>query len=224
MTVGKTEVSMRKTLKQEAIAYYRVSTVDQNFDGQKACVFDYCNKNDLKVKKEIKYKVGSGKARGKRGIDELACFVKNNNNSNTIVISELSRFGRSISEILALVDEFVNEYSCSLIFVKENLRLGVCEDNRDQYSKIVLTLFAMLAELEKGLISQRVKEALNARRKAGVKLGRPRLKSKLDSKEDEIKGLLDMGVKQKAIAKKYKCTEATLSNWLKRKRREWATG
>jgi len=86
---------------------------------------------------------------------------------------------------------------------------------------MTLTMFSLLAEIERDLISERTKSALAARRKAGVKLGRPMGKSKLDLKEEEIKGLVNMGVKQKRVALQMKCTEATLSNWLKRKRKEW---
>ena len=136
-----------------------------------------------------------------------------------IVFSELSRFGRSVGEIARLVETFINEYGIELHFIKENMQLrkGV----RDIATKVTLTMFSLLAEIERDLISERTKSALAARKQAGVILGRPKLKSKLDNKEQEIRGLINLGVKQKAVAKKMDCTPATLSIWLKRKRKEW---
>ena len=85
-------------------------------------------------------------------------------------------------------------------------------------SKIVAMAFAMAAEIERDLISQRTKEALAARKRAGKKLGRPAGsgKSKLDKHRPEIEALLANGSTQKFIAERYGTTEANLSRWLKK--------
>jgi DNA invertase Pin-like site-specific DNA recombinase len=136
-----------------------------------------------------------------------------------VVFSELSRLGRSISEITRLVDELVQVYGVNLHFVKEGLILK--QGKQDMTTKVMLSTFSLMAEIERDLISERTKAGLAARKAQGVKLGRPRNKSKLDQHETEIQKLIEMGIKQKALAKKFECTEATLSLWLKRKRKEW---
>lgn len=100
-----------------------------------------------------------------------------------------------------------------LYAVKGNWRL----DNSIQ-SKIVAMAFSMAAEIERDLISQRTKEALAARKKAGIILGRPKGvgKSKLDVYRPEIEALLANGSTQAFIAKRYGTTEANLSRWLKK--------
>ena len=77
--------------------------------------------------------------------------------------------------------------------------------------------FSMAAEIERDLISQRTKEALAARKLAGMKLGRPRGqgKSKLDPFCPEIEALLKNGSTQRFIAKRYGTTPANLNRWLR---------
>ena len=78
--------------------------------------------------------------------------------------------------------------------------------------------FSMAAEIEQDLISQRTKEALVAKKKQGVRLGRKpgTGKSKLDKYRPEIEALLKNGSTQKFIAERYGTTEANLSLWLKK--------
>ena len=85
-------------------------------------------------------------------------------------------------------------------------------------SKIVMTIYAMAAEIERDLISQRTKEGLRAARAKGKMLGRPKGpgKSKLDKFRPEIEALLKDGSPKTFIAKRYGTTPANLHNWLKK--------
>ena len=85
-------------------------------------------------------------------------------------------------------------------------------------SKIIAFAFALAAEIERNLISQRTREALADRRAAGV-LGRPKgssVKKKLIINNlDDILKLRAEGVSISAIAQKYKVHRNTLHNYLK---------
>ncbi len=101
--------------------------------------------------------------------------------------------------------------------VKINIPLkGFCSRRFPSYG--VYHIFAMAAEIEHDLISSRTKEALKARKAAGVVLGRRKGpgKSKLDQYKEEITALLKNGSAQKFIANRYKTTPANLHNWLKK--------
>ena len=86
--------------------------------------------------------------------------------------------------------------------------------------KIMAMVFSMAAEIERGLISSRTKEALRARWASGLPVGRPKGpgKSKLDKHRPEIEALLANGSTQKFIAKLYNSSPANLANWMKKRR------
>jgi DNA invertase Pin-like site-specific DNA recombinase len=99
-----------------------------------------------------------------------------------------------IMEILSLA----TEKAVKIYAVKGNWQL----DGTLQ-SKVVAMAFAIAAEIERDLISQRTKEALAARKRDGKVLGRPRGvgKSKLDPYQPEISALLANGSTLTFVAK-----------------------
>jgi DNA invertase Pin-like site-specific DNA recombinase len=128
--------------------------------------------------------------------------------------------GRSTLEVLEILavtkDKDVAVYS-----VKEGLELN----GGSMQSKIMATMLALFAELEREFISLRTTEALRARKAAGVKLGRPKGpgKSKLDEHREEIIEKMTLGVPKAKIARRYQTTEANLYNWLKKNQIEVET-
>ena len=81
-------------------------------------------------------------------------------------------------------------------------------------------VLCMAAEIERELISQRTKEALQRMKREGVKLGRPKGvpgRSKLDGKEEEIRKLLEKEVGIASLAKIYDCSWPTMKNFINKK-------
>jgi len=98
--------------------------------------------------------------------------------------------------------------------LKQNLDL---QGRQDVQEKIILSVLAMLAEVERDIISQRTREAMQAKKVQGVKLGRPAGKSKLDGKETEIKKLLEKRVSVAAIARMFDVNRLTVQKFIKTK-------
>jgi len=114
-------------------------------------------------------------------------------------------------EILELLS-ILKDRSIAVYSVKENFKLN----GSDLQSKIMSTLLALFAEIERDLISARTKEGLAARKAAGVQLGRPPGigKSKLDPHREEIISLIRNGARKNFISERYNCSAVNLSLWL----------
>jgi DNA invertase Pin-like site-specific DNA recombinase len=193
----------------KTIAYLRVSTTDQDLEKDKAAILHLANEKDMGKVIFVEEKVSGTVPWKKRKIAEV---IEELTTGDNLLVSELSRIGRSMLEIMQVL-QIALEKGVKVYAVKGNWQL----DNSIQ-SKILAMVFSMAAEIERDLISKRTKEALNAKKAAGMKLGRPTGvgKSKLDQFRPEIEALLANGSTQKFIAKRYGTTEANLSNWVKR--------
>ena|SRR2546421_2717336 len=180
----------------KTIAYIRTSTDKQDLNNQKLEILEFARKRELKVDEFVEITISSRKTSKQRRIDEV---LERLGDSDTLMVTELSRLGRSTAEVIALINELVHQ-SIRVIILKQNLDIA----KHDMNSKIVITLFSLFAELERDLISLRTKEALNAKRLQGVTLGKPKgtiQKSKFDTDGERIKELLQLGLSVRKITK-----------------------
>jgi len=198
------EVSMEMdSIMHKTIGYLRVSTPDQDIEKNKGDILKLANDKALGTVRFIQEKASGKLSWRKRKIAEILEELREGDH---ILISELSRLGRSMLECMEILSistqKGINVYS-----VKGNWEL-----DQSIQSKIVAMAFAMAAEIERDLISQRTKEALRVKKAAGIKLGRPKGpgKSKLDPFKPEIEALLANGSTQKFIARRYHTTEGNL--------------
>ena len=187
----------------------RVSTTEQDLEKDKISILHLANEKDLGKVVFIEEKISGTVSWKKR---KIAPIIDELTAGDNLIVSELSRIGRSMLEIMQVLS-IALEKGINVYTVKGNWQL-----DQTIQSKIIAIVFSMAAEIERDLISRRTKEALTSRKLAGVKLGRPKGagKSKLDPFRLEITALLQNGSTQKFIAKRYKTTEANLSNWIKK--------
>jgi len=190
--------------------YIRVSTDKQTVENQRFEIEQFCLKQDLKIERWIEETISGTKSPEKRLLGSLLTEVQKD---DLIICSELSRLGRSLFMIMSILNHLMI-IGVRVWTIKDNYRLG---DNIQ--SKVLAFAFALSAEIERDLISQRTKEALAKRRADGIILGRPvGSKSrmvKLSGHEKEIQELLAKHISKSAIGRILGVNRMTVDTFLK---------
>ena len=180
----------------KTLAYLRASTDKQDLNNQKLQILEFARKNNLKIDEFIEITISSRKTSKQRRIEELTEKLRE---SDCLVVTELSRLGRSTAEVIGLMNELLNR-TIRVIVIKQNLDVK----KHDMASKVMVTLFSLFSELERDLVSLRTKDALAAKKAQGVKLGKALgtiQKSKFDKDAEKIKELLGLGLSVRKITK-----------------------
>lgn len=203
---------MKKRNKNRIMGYCRVSTSDQDANNQELEISRYARKHNLKVDDFISIEVSSRKDTKARRIDELMEQLKT---GDTLIVSELSRLGRSVGQLSVMVDTLINN-KIRFVAIKENICLNG-NGKKDIQTTALVSCFSMLAEIERQLVSERTKAGLEAARAKGKLLGRPKGskgKTKLDGKEEFIKSELKYKVAKSAIARKLGVSRGSIVNFI----------
>ena len=194
----------------KTVAYLRVSTTRQDAGSQRLAILEYARRQGLRIDDFIEATASARTNAKHRRLDQLMAVLEP---GDQLVVSELSRLGRSLGEVVALLDA-IAKASVAFLAIKENIRF---EGRQDLQTKVMTTLFALFAEVERDLISERTREGLAKARASGKKLGRPKGSlgvSRLDGREDEIRHFLKLGVSKSSIAKITGVTRPTLYNFI----------
>ena len=133
------------------IGYARVSTTGQNLDMQIEALTDAgCEK--IYTEKE------SG-VKERPVLQELLSFIRK---GDTLVVYKLDRLGRSVRELLAIVDD-LREKEISLVALLDSI------DATTPSGKMMLQMMAILAEYERNLIIERCQNGRKVAMAAGKK-------------------------------------------------------
>ena len=125
------------------VGYIRVSTAEQNTARQEILM------EQLGVDK-IYIDRMSGKSKDRPQLKDMLTFVRA---GDTVIVESISRFARNTRDLLELVDA-LTEKGVEFISKKENI------DTTTPAGKFMLTVFAAVAELERGYILDRQKEGI----------------------------------------------------------------
>lgn len=186
--------------------YARVSTDKQDSDNQKGQILDYANSHDL-GKVDYWAETISSKLKN-RLIFEL---IEKLQKGDAIIVYELSRLARSMGELDSIRVK-IAERGAVIRVINQNLIL--LPDGNDIPTQAIVFALSLSAQIERNMISDRTKAALQAKKAAGAVLGRPKGVSRLDSQRADIERYLAKGLNTTAIAKLIDCNRQTLTNWL----------
>lgn len=200
----------------KTIGYIRVSTDQQDLQNQQHSILNYVNKNALGKVEFIEVKMSSRKKDEDRKIDELFETLQAGDH---LVVSELSRIGRSVVNVVTIVNQLI-ALGVNLHILKEQLFIKPNEQN--PFTDFQINIFSAFAQLERDLISKRTKEALQARKAKGIKLGKPvgTIQGSIyDKDREKIKELHSLGVTLTNISRKHLGygTIKSLSEYVKNK-------
>ena len=154
-----------------AVAYLRVSTIEQADSGagiaaQRVAI-------DAEVERRgwslisVQTDTASGKSIVGRDALDAALAMVESGNAEALVVAKLDRLSRSLLDFAALM---ARARSKGWILVA--LDLGI--DLSTPAGEFLASVMASAAQWERRIIGQRTREALAAKKAAGVRLGRPR--------------------------------------------------
>ena len=190
-------------------AYIRVSTEMQTLDNQRFEILRYCKKRNIGIDGWVSESVSGTIAIEKRGLGKL---IDRMGKGDLLICTELSRLGRNMLMVMSILN-VCSAKGISIHTIKDNFDLS---DNIN--SKIIAFAFALAAEIERNLISQRTKEALAVRRAEGIRLGRPPGRSlkhdAFSQKEQAIRAMIAEGYTISEMARHLGVHRNTLRRYL----------
>ena len=180
------------------IGYARVSTADQDTDRQEVDLRGAgVRSDDLFVDRGV-----SGARASRPALDAALAALES---GDTLVVTTLDRLGRSTTHMLGLADELQDR--------GVNLRVlnlgGEAVDTRTPTGRLLLTIMSGIAEMERAIKVERVRDSVAKRRARGADLGgRPERFS--EGTMDVARRLLDEGVPAAQVARDLGMSRTTL--------------
>jgi DNA invertase Pin-like site-specific DNA recombinase len=199
---------------KNAAVYYRVSTDRQDLNSQVVAVEAFISAlpAEKKPAKLLIYKDEgiSGKDDKRPGFQEMLrhAYTKL---FDTIICYRLDRFSRKANTAIKQIID-LDEAGVAFISVTQPV-LNLGHDN--PFRRTMLAAFAEISELERDAIVARVRSGLDAARKKGVALGRPRIVT--DEIQARVLELRAAGTSQRKIAELLGISLGSVANILKMK-------
>ena len=169
-----------------AVIYARVSSVGdrQNTERQVDDLTRYAEGNGYEVIKVFEEHIsGATKNEDRAVLCECLKFCVANK-IDTLLISELSRLGRNVDEVLANV-RFCKDNHLNIYFQKEHLSLFNADGSKNPFLTIFISVLGTCAEMERDNIKFRLNSGLRRYVANGGRVGRKQGSTKSKEKKQE---------------------------------------
>lgn len=150
------------------VGYIRVSSQEQaehgvSLDMQRAKIEAYCQLKDLQLVEVIEDAGLSAKNLKRPGVQRIIELARSKQ-IDAVVILKLDRMFRSVVDAIEVTRNF-DKWGVALHSLAENL------DTNSAMGRFFFTLTAALAEMERGIVSERTKQALSRKKERGERIG-----------------------------------------------------
>ena len=193
-------------------AYLRVSTASKTKRGetsafdQDPAVQEQPLRDLIAQRGWTLYRVYSDRASGAKerrpGLDALMADARRGL-FDVVVVFRFDRFARSVKQLILALDEF-RSLGIDFVSCRESL------DTSAPMGKAMFTIIAALAELERGVIQERVISGLEYARHNGTKSGRPIGRPKVIFPRDRVTELRAQGLSGREIARRLGVGQGTV--------------
>jgi site-specific DNA recombinase len=146
------------------VGYIRVSTDEQvrlgvSLDVQESKIRDYAKLNDLDLVNVIRDEGRSGKDLKRPGMEEIV-FLAKDKKIKGVIVYKLDRLSRKVLDTLNLIEMF-DKQGVAFHSITERI------DTKSAMGRFFITILSALAQMERDMISERTKGALNYKRQNG---------------------------------------------------------
>lgn len=196
-----------------AVIYARVSSTNdrQSTDRQVSDLNGYASKNDINVVKTFEEHISGAKRNEERPIlcECLDYCIKNK--VDILLISELSRLGRNVDEVLANV-KICKDSNLNIYFQKENLSIFQPDGTKNPFLNIFISVLGTCAEMERENIKFRLNSGRAKYIADGGKLGRKAgYRKPKEQKEVEYKEVIKELKKGTSVRRTAKLCDVSVS-------------
>jgi DNA invertase Pin-like site-specific DNA recombinase len=155
------------------VFYARVSRDDLHCENQKATLLEWARRNDITEEEfNNNYFWEELTTRKSRPIKENIIIRMRKKDYDTLIVSRIDRFARSLIELTMNVEEIINNGGR---FVAIHNGFDFDKKSYNASQQLILNIFSSFAQFEREIIRERTLEGLKRVKAQGKKLGRPRI-------------------------------------------------
>jgi DNA invertase Pin-like site-specific DNA recombinase len=187
-------------MEKKVALYCRVSTGNQTtgLEAQVRALRDYCTRNSVTDYVIYEDENQSGVKQSRPALDRMMKDARDGMFHKVIVYS-FSRYARSVTHLLRALEEF-KKLDVGFVSITESI------DTNTPLGSAVFTILGAVAQLERDLIAERVRNGLANAKAKGIKIGRVKTRD-----SDLIRKLRSSGMTYKEIARIAKCSSGAVS-------------
>ena len=196
-----------------AVIYSRVSSINdrQNTERQVEDLKLFASKNDYEIKKVFQEKISGAKKLEEKPILLECLDYCTTNNINCLLLSELSRLGRSTLQVLKSL-EILHEAKVNVYIQNLNLYTLLDSGEVNPMASIIITVMAEMAAIERTNIAYRLNSGRSNYIAKGGKLGRNAGSIKtIEEKKEEYKQVISLLKKGNSIRNTAKLANVSVS-------------